>query len=98
MFARPQHVRPRRKWLDRLAWDDQDREVDLLDDGPGPGGDPEPGVQNLYTQVKVSVEAQQSPEERAQGIFTRMDINSDGKVTRSKQISLKNLSNNNNIK
>ena len=45
-------------------------------------------VQNLYTQVKVSVEDQQSPEERAQGIFTRMDINSDGKVTRSKQIDL----------
>merc|ERR1712150_198127 len=34
------------------------------------------------TQVKASVEEQQSPEERAQGIFTRMDINSDGKVTR----------------
>ena len=34
------------------------------------------------------MEEQQSPEERAQGIFTRMDINSDGKVTRSKQIDL----------
>ena len=41
-------------------------------------------VQNgCATQVKVSVEEQQSPEERAHGIFTRMDINSDGKVTRS---------------
>ena len=38
--------------------------------------------------MKVSVEEQQSPEERAHGIFTRMDINSDGKVTRSKQIDL----------
>ena len=42
----------------------------------------------VFTQVKASVEEQQSPEERAQGIFTRMDINSDGKVTRSKQIDL----------
>ena len=41
------------------------------------------------TQVKASVEEQQSPEERAQGIFTRMDINSDGKVTRSKLDILK---------
>ena len=36
----------------------------------------------------MSVEEQQSPEERAHGIFTRMDINSDGKVTRLKQIDL----------
>jgi len=44
-------------------------------------------VKSIYSmmgpdQVKASVEAQQSPEERAEGIFTRMDINSDGKVTR----------------
>merc|ERR1712083_1181633 len=48
-------------------------------------------VKSIYSmmgpdQVKASMEEQQSPEERAQGIFTRMDINSDGKVTRSKQI------------
>ena len=38
--------------------------------------------ETVSLQVKASVEAQQSPEERAEGIFTRMDINSDGKVTR----------------
>ena len=48
-----------------------------------------PGAERLCNlQVKVSVEEQQSPEERAHGIFTRMDINSDGKVTRLKQIDL----------
>ena len=39
-------------------------------------------TETVSLQVKASVEAQQSPEERAEGIFTRMDINSDGKVTR----------------
>ena len=39
-------------------------------------------TETVLLQVKASVEAQHSPEERAEGIFTRMDINSDGKVTR----------------
>ena len=32
-----QYVRPRRERLDRPDGDDEDREVDLLDDGAGPG-------------------------------------------------------------
>ena len=33
----PQYVRPRRERLDRPDGDDEDREVDILDDGAGPG-------------------------------------------------------------
>ena len=33
----PQYVRPRRERLDRPDGDDEDREVDLLDDGTRPG-------------------------------------------------------------
>ena len=37
IYTCPQYVRPRRERLDRPDGDDEDREVDLLDDGAGPG-------------------------------------------------------------
>ena len=41
-----------------------------------------PSVSTWSQQARLVVEQNQSAEERAEGIFKRMDINSDGKVTR----------------
>ena len=36
----------------------------------------------FFTQAALAVEEHESAEDRAEGIFRRMDTNSDGKVTR----------------
>ena len=43
--------------------------------------DTQPPVKN-HVHLQVAMDQFESPEARAEGIFRRMDVNSDGKVTR----------------